>query len=138
MDTRTLLQNIFAGLANRDGTLFLDSMAADCRWSIIGTGKWSGVFEGKPVILRDLLGPLRERLAERSKTVAQRFIIDGDFAAVEARGHNVTKAGAPYRNEYCFVFRFADGKIAEVTEYSDTELIAAVLGDPAVALTVAG
>ena len=137
-DHKQLLQQIFQGLANRDGTLFIDTMTEDCRWSTIGTGKWSGAFDGKQAILRDLLGPLRERLAERSKTVAQRFIVDGDFAAVEARGHNVTKAGAPYRNEYCFVFRFAGDKIAEVTEYSDTELIANVLGDPAVPLVKAG
>ncbi|WP_315834570.1 nuclear transport factor 2 family protein [Bradyrhizobium prioriisuperbiae] len=137
-DNKQLLQEIFEGLANRDGTLFIDSMTPECRWTTIGTGKWSGTFEGKPAILRDLLGPLRERLAERSKTVAQRFIVDGDFAAVEARGHNVTKAGAPYRNEYCFVFRFSGGKIAEVTEYSDTELISAVLGDPVVPLAAAG
>lgn len=138
IDNKQLLETIFEGLAHRDGALFIDSMTAECRWTTIGTGKWSGSFDGKEAILRDLLGPLRERLAERSKTVAQRFIVDGDFAAVEARGHNVTKAGTPYRNEYCFVFRFVEGKIAEVTEYSDTELIAKVLGDPAVTLTKAG
>jgi len=61
--------------------------------------------------------------------VASRIIVDGDVAAVEARGHNVTRAGARYDNEYCFVFRFAGGRIAEVTEYSDTELIVSALGD---------
>ena len=30
------------------------------------------------------------------------------------------------RNTYCHVFRVADGKIREVTEYMDTELVTAV------------
>ena len=49
---------------------------------------------------------------------------------VEARGDNVTKSGAPYNNSYCFVFRLAGGKLAEVTEYMDTELVTAALGNP--------
>jgi ketosteroid isomerase-like protein len=33
------------------------------------------------------------------------------------------KGGLPYCNTYCFVFRLADGKLAEVTEYMDSELV---------------
>jgi ketosteroid isomerase-like protein len=65
--------------------------------------------------------------------VAQRILADGDFVVVEARGANVTKTGAPYNNNYCFVFRLAGGKLAEVTEYMDTELVTAALGDPSTA-----
>ena len=49
---------------------------------------------------------------------------------MEARGANTTKAGVPYSNTYCFVFRVAGGKLAEVTEYMDSQLVTAVLGDP--------
>ncbi|MEW6639674.1 MAG: nuclear transport factor 2 family protein [Pseudomonadota bacterium] len=134
-ETRQLLQTIFDGLANRDGSLFIDTMTDDVVWTIIGRNSWSGTFRGKEAVLRDLLMPLRARLAERSMTVASRIIVDGDLAAVEARGHNVTRAGTRYDNEYCFVFRFADGRIAEVTEYSDTELIASALGERTAALS---
>ena len=81
-------------------------------------------------MLRDLLGPLRARLVERSRTSAHNFIAEGDTVVVEARGDNLTKAGKRYNNEYCFVFRLAGGEITEVKEYSDTALIDAVLGDP--------
>jgi ketosteroid isomerase-like protein len=53
------------------------------------------------------------------------------LVAVEARGDNITKAGVPYCNTYCFVFRLEDGKLKEVTEYQDTELATRALGDPA-------
>ena len=128
-DIRQSLQAIFDGLANRDGTRFIDALADDVNWTIIGHTSWSGTFRGKEAVLRDLLTPLRGLLVERSRTVASRIIVDGDVAAVEARGHNLTRAGARYDNEYCFVFRFAGGRIAEVTEYSDTDLIVRALGD---------
>jgi len=131
-DNKALMQEIFRRLAEGDGALLFESMAEDVCWAIIGGTKWSGIYEGKQAVLRDLITPLRANLAERPKTVAQRFIVDGDTVAVEARGHNATRAGAPYRNEYCFVFEFADGRIRHITEYSDTQLIAGVLDDPKV------
>ena len=134
IDNKKLMQEIFAGLANRNDTLFTERMADDFRWINIGTNKWSGTFDGKETVLRDLLGPLRAKLVERSRTVAHRFIAEGDYVVVEARGDNVTRAGKPYNNEYCFVFRLSDGKIREVKEYADTALIEAVLGDPAEAV----
>lgn len=133
-ENKKLMQEIFEGLANRDGTLFTERMSDDFRWINIGTNKWSGRFDGKAAVLRDLLAPLRARLVERSRTSAHRFIAEGDYVVIEARGDNSTKAGKPYNNEYCFVFRLADGKITEVKEYSDTALIDAVLGDPREAL----
>jgi ketosteroid isomerase-like protein len=129
-ENKKLMEEIFNGLANRNGSLLVERMADEFRWINIGTNKWSGTFEGKAAVLRDLLAPLRTKLVERSRTVAHRFIAEGDYVIVEARGDNVTKAGQRYNNEYCFVFRLSEGQIQEVKEYSDTALIDAVLGDP--------
>jgi ketosteroid isomerase-like protein len=129
-ENRKLMQEIFAGLANRNGTLLIERMSEDCRWINIGTNKWSGTFDGKEAVLRDLLAPLRAKLIERSRTIAHRFIAEDDCVVVEARGDNVTKAGSQYDNEYCFVFHLSDGQIRQVKEYSDTALIDTVLGDP--------
>jgi uncharacterized protein len=128
---RALMQQIFAGLSQGDGTLLFERMTDDARWRIIGTTKWSKTYEGKQAILRDMIGPVRAVLAERVRLVPQSFIADGELVAVEARGDSVTKTGVPYRNEYCMVFRIVGGRIAEVTEYNDTQLVAAVFDDPA-------
>src|SRR5204863_8264160 len=93
------------------------------------SNKWSNTYDGKAAVSGDWFPALRRKM-DRITTIAQRFIADGDHVAVEARGANTTRAGVPYRNNYCFVFRIADGKLAEVTEYMDTELVTAVLGDP--------
>ena len=53
---------------------------------------------------------------------------EGDFVALQGHGQARTKTGLDYNNTYCLVFRFRDGKIAEVTEYLDTELARAAFG----------
>ena len=138
IDNKQLLQRIFEGLANRDGTLLVESMADDVCWRVIGTTKWSGTFSGKDAVMRELLAPLRQNLVQRSRTVAQRFLADGDFVVVEARGDNETRRALPYNNTYCFVFRLSGGKIREITEYCDTDLVARVLDDRAPAVASAG
>ena len=65
------------------------------------------------------------------ETIGHRFIAEGDYVVVEARGNNTTKTGKPYNNAYCFVIRLHDGKLKEITEYMDTELVTATLGDTA-------
>ncbi len=35
------------------------------------------------------------------------------------------KTGKPYNNVYCFVIKIQDGKVQKMTEYLDTEMVAA-------------
>jgi ketosteroid isomerase-like protein len=130
-ENKRLLQQIFAGLAAGDARPFVQAMADDFRWILGGTTPWSRTYDGKEVVLAELFGPLRRKLADRIRTVPLRFIADGDVVAVEARGRNVTREGVPYENRYCLVFTLAGGKLREVTEYLDTELVTRVLGEPA-------
>lgn len=127
-ENKKLLQSIFAELATGNSRPFIESMAEDFRWIVTGTTKWSRTYEGKQAVLIELLGELRARIEGNIKTAAHRFIAEDDLVVVEARGNNVTKAGLPYNNSYCFVFRLSDGKLKEVTEYLDTELVTATFG----------
>jgi uncharacterized protein len=130
-ENKDLIRRIFADLEIGDGRLFFESMAEEFRWIVPGTTKWSRTYEGKEAVANELMRPLRRKIEGAIKTKALRIIADGDLVAVEARGDNRTKAGEPYCNTYCFVFRLAAGKLKEVTEYQDTELAQRVLGDPA-------
>ena len=47
---------------------------------------------------------------------------------MQARGKSNTKAGGTYNNTYCQVFKVANGKIVEMVEYLDTELVTAAFG----------
>src|SRR5262245_31359199 len=128
-ENKQLLQNVFAELAKSNARPFVDAMADDFRWTLSGTGTWGRTYEGKRAVVGELFGTLAKHM-DRITTVPDRFIADGDFVAVEAHGANTTKDGKLYNNRYCFVFRVADGKLAELTEYMDTELAANVLGPP--------
>jgi hypothetical protein len=129
-----LMQQIFAELAIGNGKPFGDAMAEDFTWHMIGTTKWSGTYRGRDVVRRQLLKPLFERFADQYTNTAVRFIAEDDFVVVECRGRVMTKAGTPYNNTYCYVCRLEGGKLRELTEYFDTELVTAALGDPAMPL----
>jgi ketosteroid isomerase-like protein len=129
-ENKQMLQDIFAATARGDSRPLVDAMADDFRWTISGDGRWSRSYEGKLAVLTELFPVLRERIEGRIKMAPQRVLADGDHVVVEARGDNVTKAGRRYDNSYCFIFRIAGGKLAEVTEYMDTELVTAALGTP--------
>ena len=132
-DNKKLMQQIFAAAGNpdpavRDRALFAASLAEDAKWTVTGQYSWSRTFHGKQSILDDLHGHVRSLLVERARTVAHRFIADGDHVVIEAKGDNVTKDGVRYDNDYCLVFRLEDGKIKEIREYCDSVLTEKALG----------
>lgn len=130
-ENKELLRQVFTELAGGNSQPFVDSLADEVRWTIIGTTRWSRTFDGKPAVLAELLTPLRAQIAGRLRVTADRIIAEDDLVVVEARGHGTTTAGKPYNNTYCWVCRLANGRIQELTEYMDTALVAAALGDPA-------
>ena len=93
------------------------------RGSFGQTTRFSGTYRGKTSLLNDLVGPLFSQFEDQYTNVADRFIADDDYVVVECRGKATTKSGRPYNNKYCFVFRIENGKIKDVTEYMDTQLV---------------
>lgn len=124
---RALLTAVFEGLAAGDGQAFVEAMAEDFTWTMIGSTDWSGVYRGKAAVRGELLRPLMARFKSYRNT-AQRFIVEGDWAAVQCTGDAETVAGERYDNTYCWIVRFRDGEFVELTEYMDTELVREALG----------
>jgi uncharacterized protein len=128
-DNKRLLETIFSQLALGNSRPFVEAMADDFSWTVTGTTKWSKKYAGKAVVLSELFGTLSSRMNGRIKTIPDRLIAEDDHVVVEAHGSNTTKSGKPYNNRYCFVFRVSDGKLKEVTEYLNTELVSSTLAD---------
>jgi ketosteroid isomerase-like protein len=129
IENKQLMQNIFAALAEGNSRPLVDAMADDFRWTVTGSTKWSKTYAGRQAVLTELFGTLRSRIAGHIRTVGDRFVAEDDCVVVEAHGRNTTIAGKPYNNRYCFIFHLSGGKLKEVTEYLDTELVTATLGD---------
>jgi uncharacterized protein len=124
------MQHAFEYLAQGDGRPFAELMADDFRWAVTGKTAWSRVYEGKKAVQEQLLRPLFAQFADRYRNTAHRFIAEGEWVVVQCRGNAETRRGQRYDNEYCYVCRFSGGKLRELTEYLDTELVTAVLDPP--------
>jgi ketosteroid isomerase-like protein/catechol 2,3-dioxygenase-like lactoylglutathione lyase family enzyme len=129
-DNKRLLQHVFGELEKGNSRPFVDCLADDVRWTILGTTKWSRTFDGKPAVLNELLGPLRAQLVAPVKVTTRRILADEDCVVVEATGEAATKTGHPYDNSYCWIFRLDAGKVLEITEHLDTALVEAALDAP--------
>ena len=128
---KRLLRAAFDGLAQADGTAFLDLMADDFSWIIEGQSKWSRRYDGKDVVRRELFRPLFENFATPYRNAAEEIIAEGDRVVVLCKGEVKTKAGEDYNNDYCYVIRMRGDKMIELREYMDTALAEAALGVPA-------
>lgn len=107
----------------------LGTMADDVRWTLIGNTKFSGTFNGKKELLERLIYPLFAQMESMGTDTTDNMVAEGDYVVVQTRGQGRrTKTGNDYNNTYCIVYKIADGKIKEVTEYCDTELITAAFG----------
>jgi len=107
----------------------LATMADDVRWTIIGKTKYSHVMNGKQEIIDKLLKPIFAQLETMGSNHVDNVIAEGDYVVVQqhATGRK-TKTGNDYNNTYCLVYKVLDGKIKEITEYLDTELVTSAFG----------
>lgn len=130
-ENKQLMQSVFAELANGNGQPFMEALADDAHWTVIGSSPWSRTYEDKRAIVDELMRPLFRQFADQYTARAIRVIAEDDTVVVEARGRATTKSGKPYNQTYCYIFRLADGKVRDLTEYLDTELVSDALEIPA-------
>ena len=126
---KQLLRHVYAEISKGNVQPLLDSLADDVEWTIIGSTALSGTSRGKQEVIDKLLKPIRARLAD-GPTVFQpeRFIAEGEYVVMQAHGRATALSGKPYNNTYCIVCRIVDGKVKEMIDYVDTELITTALG----------
>jgi len=107
----------------------LATMSDDVRWTLIGTTKFSGTMNGKQEIVEKLFKPIFAQLETPGSNVIDNIIAEGDYVVVQQRGTGRrTKSGKDYNNTYSIVYKVGDGKIKEITEYCDTELVTSAFG----------
>ena len=124
------MEDVFAELENGNGQPFMDLLGDDIRWTVTGSGSWSRTYEGKQAVVDQLMRPLFSQFADTYRNSAILIVADGEHVVVECQGRVTTKSGKPYNQRYCYVCRMADGRVRELTEYLDTELVSSVLEAP--------
>lgn len=127
-ENKEIIRTMFAELAKGNAEAFLGAMSDDVKFTLIGTTKLSGTFNGKQELVDKLLRPLTAALENGIAITPDNLIADGEFVAMQSRGKANGRNGLPYNNNYCQVFRITNGKVREITEYLDTELVTSVFG----------
>ena len=125
---KQILRHVYAEISKGNVQPLLDSLADDVEWTIIGSTALSGTSRGKQEVIDKLLRPIRARLAEGPIVFQpERFIAEGEYVVMQAKGRATALSGKPYNNTYCIVCRIVDGKVKEMVDYIDTELITSAL-----------
>lgn len=127
-DNKEIVRGFFADVSKGDFDGALGRMADDMKFTLIGTTRLSGTCHSKKEFVDRVLAPLGSQLDGALTITPENFIAEGDWVVVQSRGRAKTKAGKNYNNTYCQVFRVAGGKIREMIEYLDTELVTECFG----------
>ncbi len=127
-ENKEIIRNMFAELSKGNADAFLDTLADDVNFTLIGSTKFSGVFKGKAEFVEKVLAPLGAQLENGLTMHVENLIAEGDNVVLQGHGESMTKSGKAYNNTYAQVFRLENGKVQQVMEYLDTELVNAVFG----------
>ena len=72
-----------------------------------------------------IFNAMTERMDSPLQMRIKSAIGEGDRVAMEMESHGTLKNGRVYNNQYHLLMRIADGRIAEVREYLDTQHVLA-------------
>jgi ketosteroid isomerase-like protein len=129
-ENKKLIEHIFEQMAKGNTLAMSEAMADDFRWTFPGNWSWSGSWEPKVVVLKELLRPLMKQFTEY-RTTADFIIAADDRVVAQVSGHGITTRGEAYEQTYCMIFRLANGRLTEIIEHCDTALVERVLEPPA-------
>lgn len=123
---KRLTREFFAAMSRCDTAALLAAYAPEVRVFTMGQTLISGVRTLQEVA--PLAGQVLTAFPQGIRFDIKNVTAEEDRVAVEAESDAVHVSGAPYHNYYHFLVRFRDdGKITELKEYMDTELVTAVL-----------
>ena len=125
---KQVMLEMFAALSKGDAEGFLGPLADDVQWTIHGTTKYSGLYDGKADAANRLLGRLGGQLVGGLTVVVDEIVAEGNWVVGRGRGISQTTTGQEYNNEYCWWYRIVNGTVVEIIEYLDTELVTNILG----------
>ena len=131
MDTtqrKAAIANAFKAIGSGNPEPLLNLIDDNVQWTIIGSTRFSGIFNGKADVLARLLGPLGGLIDGHLHITPENLLADGDYVVVQGHGKSKTTAGGTYDNTYCWVYRWRGDKIVALTEYLDTEVVTASFG----------
>jgi ketosteroid isomerase-like protein len=98
-----------------------DILSPDIRWTIAGSGSFTGTFIGKDDFQNRAAAPLVDRLAAPLKPRVHHVWSEDDRVIVRFDASSTTTSGAPYNNQYVWILTLEDGQIVEGEAFLDMD-----------------
>jgi uncharacterized protein len=121
-----LIRDHFAAKARFDRATILDQLTPDAKWWVPVSGAQRGIatrpIESGQTIADILTSTLSTQLYSKERTWTVEYVVaDDEVGAAQVHlSTTLAASGTPYDNTYAYIFRFIDGKIAEIWEHLDT------------------
>lgn len=114
---------------NEGDTVDLGSFfTPDAEWKLPRSSPLHGKLQGPAAISGLFDGAVDDYYKPGSMRYDYHAVIaDGDYVVMQFTLMAITANGKDYENDYCLLFRLAEGLIAEVKEFFDTSLLFSVL-----------
>lgn len=111
---------IFAGLEQGHGDDFFAHVADDVDWTVMGTHPLAGHYHSKAEFKAATFDKLHKVLPLGAQLTVTGVLVSGDWAVVELLSGATARNGMCFDNHYCWIARFAGGRIVEVRAYLDS------------------
>jgi ketosteroid isomerase-like protein len=121
--TTEQIGEIFKSLEMGDGADFFIHVAEDVDWIVQGTHPLAGHYRSKSDFLAHTFEKLGKVLPHGTQLHVTHVLVSGDWAIVELASLATAKNGMRFDNKYCWVIRFAGGKMVEVRAYLDSAMV---------------
>lgn len=114
-----LVERAFANWSAGRGSLFDDLLSPTVVWTIRGSGPAAGTYHGREDFLQRAVRPFAQRLATPIVPRVEGIWAREDQVVVRWMGTATARDGAPYRNEYVWIFRMDGARATQVEAFLD-------------------
>ncbi|CAB1369727.1 nuclear transport factor 2 family protein [Denitratisoma oestradiolicum] len=118
-------RDLFAAISRGDAQAIADSYAEDGVLQTMGHTPISGRYDRNQI--RAAAAGVLDAFPQGLEFTLHTLTAEEDRVAVEAESLGTHVSGKTYNNHYHFLLRFRDGKVVEMKEYMDTELVTDII-----------
>ena len=122
---KELTRAFISAIGRGDAAYIADSYADDGQLHTMGHTLISGTYD--KATIREFAGSVLESFPDGITYTIHNMTAEEDRVAVETTGEGRHVSGKPYKNHYHFLFVWRDGKLLQLKEYMDTELVTDVI-----------
>ncbi|WP_417329924.1 nuclear transport factor 2 family protein [Halomonas cupida] len=114
-----IVRQAFDNWAAGSSNVFGELLAQDMNWTIHGSGPVAGTYGSRDSFVEDASLPLVNRLSSPIVPEVHTIWAQGDTVVVRFDGSATTTSGAPYENQFVWIFRMEDGLVTEAEAFLD-------------------